>query len=81
MIQGNAAGFFSAYRADTGEKLWSMPAQSAIMAAPVTYAQEVDGEQYERRHSSGWGGAYPLLQGKDLDKSGNTRNVSRVLVF
>ena len=24
VIQGNAAGFFSAYRADTGEKLWSI---------------------------------------------------------
>jgi quinohemoprotein ethanol dehydrogenase len=44
VIQGNAVGFLSAYRADTGEKLWSMSAQSAIVAAPVTY--EVDGEQY-----------------------------------
>jgi quinohemoprotein ethanol dehydrogenase len=78
VIQGNAAGFFSAYRADTGEKLWSMASQSAIMAAPATY--EVDGEQYIAV-LSGWGGAYPLLQGKDSDKSGNTRNVSRVLVF
>ena len=78
VIQGNAAGFFSAYRADTGEKLWSMSAQSAIMAAPVTY--EVEGEQYVAV-LSGWGGAYPLMQGRDSDKSGNTRNVSRVLVF
>ncbi len=37
VIQGNAAGFFTAYRGDTGEKLWSMSAQAAIMAAPVTY--------------------------------------------
>jgi quinohemoprotein ethanol dehydrogenase len=78
VFQGNAAGFFNAYRADTGEKLWSAPAQSAIMAAPVTY--EVDGEQYVAV-LSGWGGAYPLLQGKDSDKSGNTRNLSRLLVF
>ena len=48
------------------------------MAAPVTY--EVDGEQYIAV-LSGWGGAYPLMQGKGSDKSGNTRNVSRVLVF
>ncbi len=41
---------------------------------------EVDGEQYVAV-LSGWGGAYPLLQGKDSDKSGNTRNVSRVLAF
>ncbi len=78
VIEGNAAGFFNAYRADTGEKLWSTPAQSAIMAAPVTY--EIDGEQYIAV-LSGWGGAYPLMQGKGVDKSGNTRNVSRVLVF
>jgi alcohol dehydrogenase (cytochrome c)/quinohemoprotein ethanol dehydrogenase len=78
VVQGNAAGDLSAYRADTGEKLWSMPAQSAVMAAPITY--EVDGEQYIAV-LSGWGGAYPFLQGKDSDKSGNIRNVSRVLTF
>src|SRR5208282_4980679 len=78
VVQGNAAGDFSAYRADTGEKLWSMPAQSPVMAAPVSY--EIDGEQYIAV-LAGWGGAYPLLQGKDSDKSGNERNVSRLLVF
>ena len=78
VIQGNAAGFFSAYRADTGEKLWSTSVQSAVLAAPATY--EIDGEQYIAV-MSGWGGAYPLMQGKGSDKSGNTRNVSRVLVF
>ena len=78
VIQGNAAGFFSAYRADTGEELWSTPVQSAVLAAPITY--EIDGEQYIAV-LSGWGGAYPLMQGKGSDQSGNTRNVSRVLVF
>ena len=78
VIQGNAAGFFSAYRADTGEKLWSTSVQSAVLAAPATY--EIDGEQYIAV-MSGWGGAYPLMQGKGSDTSGNTRNVSRVLVF
>ncbi len=48
------------------------------MAAPISY--EIDGEQYIAV-LSGWGGAYPLLQGKDSDKSGNIRNVSRVLVY
>jgi quinohemoprotein ethanol dehydrogenase len=78
VVQGNAAGFFSVYRADTGEQLWSTSAQSAVMAAPMTY--EVDGEQFIAV-LSGWGGAYPLMQGKDSDKSGNTRNLSRVLVY
>src|SRR5208282_1335549 len=76
--QGNAAGDIAAYRAGTGEKLWSMFAQSPVMAAPMTYM--VNGEQYIAV-LSGWGGAYPLLQGKQSDQSGNERNVSRLLVF
>jgi quinohemoprotein ethanol dehydrogenase len=78
VVQGNAAGYLSAYRADTGEKLWSMSAQTAVMAAPVSY--EIDGEQYIAV-LAGWGGGYPLLQGQDSGKSGNERNVSRMLVF
>jgi quinohemoprotein ethanol dehydrogenase len=78
VVQGNAAGYLIAYRADTGEKLWSMSAQTPVMAAPISY--EADGEQYIAV-LAGWGGAYPLLQGKDSDKSGNERNVSRMLVF
>ena len=78
VVQGNAAGDFSVYRADTGEKLWSTPAQTPVMAAPITY--EIDGEQYIAV-LAGWGGAYPLLQGRDSGKSGNERNVSRMLVF
>jgi cytochrome c553 len=78
VFQGNAAGDFSAYRASTGEKLWSMYAQSPVMAAPVTY--EINGEEYIAV-LAGWGGAYPLMQGKQSAKSGNERNVSRLLVF
>ena len=78
VVQGDATGSFNAYRADTGEKLWSTPAQSAIMAGPMTY--EVNGEQYIAV-MSGWGGGYPLLEGKEAAKSGNIRNVSRVLAF
>jgi alcohol dehydrogenase (cytochrome c)/quinohemoprotein ethanol dehydrogenase len=44
----------------------------------MTY--EVNGEQYIAV-MSGWGGAFPLFQGKEAAKSGNLRNVSRVLVF
>jgi alcohol dehydrogenase (cytochrome c)/quinohemoprotein ethanol dehydrogenase len=78
VAQGDAAGYFNVYRADTGEKLWSMFAQSAIMAGPVTY--EVDGEQYIAV-LSGWGSAFSLQAGKVAAASGNLRNVSRVLVF
>jgi alcohol dehydrogenase (cytochrome c)/quinohemoprotein ethanol dehydrogenase len=78
VVQGNAAGDFAAYRADTGEKLWSTSAQTPVMAAPVSY--EVDGEQYVAV-LAGWGGAYPLLEGQQSAQSGNERNISRVLVY
>jgi alcohol dehydrogenase (cytochrome c)/quinohemoprotein ethanol dehydrogenase len=78
VVQGNATGELGAYRADTGQKLWSMSTQSAVMAAPVTY--QVDGEQYIAA-LAGWGGAFPFTQGPGVDQSGNIRNISRVLVF
>jgi alcohol dehydrogenase (cytochrome c)/quinohemoprotein ethanol dehydrogenase len=44
VFQGSADGYFNAYAADTGERLWSYVAQNAIMGGPITY--ELDGEQY-----------------------------------
>jgi quinohemoprotein ethanol dehydrogenase len=78
VAQGDAAGNFNVYRADNGEKLWSMFAQSGIIAAPSTF--EVGGEQY-MAVLSGWGGSYALSGGKAAAMSGNLRNVSRLLVF
>jgi quinohemoprotein ethanol dehydrogenase len=78
VAQGTAAGDFRLYRADNGAKLWSMYVQSGIVAAPVSY--EVHGEQFVAV-LSGWGGGYPLMQGKASAVSGNTHNVSRVLAF
>jgi quinohemoprotein ethanol dehydrogenase len=78
VAQGDAAGNFNVYRADNGEKLWSMFAQSGIIAAPSTF--EVGGEQYIAV-LSGWGGSYALSGGKAAALSGNLRNVSRLLVF
>jgi alcohol dehydrogenase (cytochrome c)/quinohemoprotein ethanol dehydrogenase len=78
VAQGDAAGNFNVYRADNGEKLWSMFAQSGIIAGPSTF--EVAGEQYIAV-LSGWGGSYSLSGGKAAAMSGNLRNVSRVLVF
>jgi hypothetical protein len=34
VAQGDAAGNFNVYRADSGEKLWSISAQTAVMAGP-----------------------------------------------
>jgi quinohemoprotein ethanol dehydrogenase len=78
VAQGDAAGNFNVYRADNGEKLWSMFAQSGIIAAPSTF--EVGAEQYIAV-LSGWGGSYALSGGKAAAMSGNLRNVSRMLVF
>ena len=78
VFQGNAAGAFQAFRADTGAKLWSMPVQTGVVAAPMTYT--VDGEQYVAV-LAGWGGVYALAPGELSFKSGKVPNISRLLVF
>ncbi len=44
VFQGNGAGFFAAYAAHDGEKLWQVEVGTGIMAPPITY--RVGGEQY-----------------------------------
>jgi quinohemoprotein ethanol dehydrogenase len=44
VFAGNSNNAFVAYRADTGEALWSADTQTGVMAGASTY--EVDGEQY-----------------------------------
>ncbi len=78
VFQGTAGGEFVAYSADKGAKLWSFPAQTGIIAAPMSYA--IDGEQYVAI-LVGWGGLWDLFGGVVADKSGTTRNLSRMLVF
>jgi alcohol dehydrogenase (cytochrome c)/quinohemoprotein ethanol dehydrogenase len=78
LFEGDAAGEFAAYRLDNAQKIWSFDAQSAVMAGPVTYT--VGGEQYVAV-LAGWGGTYPLVPGIISLKSGNMKNISRVLVF
>jgi PQQ-dependent dehydrogenase (methanol/ethanol family) len=78
VFEGTAAGRFEAYRADTGEKVWSFDAQTGVMAGPVTYT--VNGEQYVSV-LAGWGGVFPLVAGEVSFKSGRVRNVSRMLAF
>lgn len=77
LFQGNADGQLVAYRADTGEKLWSFDAQTGIVAPPVTY--RIDGEQYVAV-VAGWGGSLALVGGGAL-KAGAIPNRSRLLVF
>jgi alcohol dehydrogenase (cytochrome c)/quinohemoprotein ethanol dehydrogenase len=78
VVQGNATGALAAFRADTGQKLWSMSTQSAVMAAPITY--QVDGEQYIAV-LAGWGGGFSFFGGKAVDQSGNIRPIPRLLVY
>lgn len=78
VFQGTASGEFVAYRATDGAQLWSFPAQTGVIAAPMTFA--VDGRQYVTV-LAGWGGAFPLVAGELAFKSGRLPNRSRVLTF
>ncbi|NGY05765.1 PQQ-dependent dehydrogenase, methanol/ethanol family [Solimonas terrae] len=60
VFQGTADGRFVAYAADTGKKLWETPADTGVMAGPMTYT--IDGQQYVTVEA-GWGGAFPLALG------------------
>ncbi|MBO9575083.1 MAG: PQQ-dependent dehydrogenase, methanol/ethanol family [Sphingobium sp.] len=78
VVQGSADGFVQAYNATDGKKLWSFPAQTGVIAPPMTY--KVKGEQYVAI-MAGWGGVWALAPGLLSRKSGATQNVSRLLVF
>ena len=73
VFQGDALGRFTAYAADTGERLWSLTTGSAINAAPVSYA--LDDQQYVLIPIGAGGGMqfnYPELHGTDSSQ-GPTR--------
>lgn len=78
LFQGNSAGEFAAYDASSGARLWSSPAQTGVIAAPITYA--LDGEQYVAV-LAGWGGSWALTPGVLTELGGPVRNVSRLLVY
>jgi PQQ-dependent dehydrogenase (methanol/ethanol family) len=78
VFEGTAQGNLEAYRADTGQKLWSADAQSGVVAAPITYA--VNGEQFVAV-LAGWGGVFPLATGEVALSSGRPQNIRRLLAF
>ena len=78
VFAGNAAGFFTAYKADSGQQLWTFPTQTGVIAAPMSYA--VNGEQYVAV-VVGWGGVYALSAGFAAHKGTIGVNHSRVLAF
>jgi alcohol dehydrogenase (cytochrome c)/quinohemoprotein ethanol dehydrogenase len=78
VFEGTAQGNLEAYRADTGQKLWSANAQSGVVAAPMTYS--LDGEQYVAV-LAGWGGVFALAGGEVALSSSRTQNIHRLLAF
>ena len=78
VFQGNAGGSFVAYSADKGEKLWSFPTQTGVIAAPIAYS--IGGVQYVAV-LAGWGGVWDIATGLLANKGGAGRNISRLLVF
>lgn len=78
LFQGLANGEFHAYDSETGKDLYTFPAQSAIIAPPITYT--VNGKQYVAVEV-GWGGIYPFFMGGVARTSGWTVNHSRIIAF
>lgn len=77
VFQGNSGGLFEAYNATTGEKLWSTPAQTGVIAPPISYS--IDGEQYITV-VAGWGGAFALAAGGAAEKL-NLKHRGRILTY
>jgi len=78
LFQGTADELLIAYDARSGERLWSAPTQTGVLAPPITYS--VDDEQYVAV-VAGWGAVYANLMGVVLNAGGTRRNVSRILAF
>jgi PQQ-dependent dehydrogenase (methanol/ethanol family) len=78
VFEGTGHGQFEAFRAKTGEKLWSASTESGVTAGPVTYS--VNGEQYVAV-LVGWGGVLPLAAGEAALQSPRIANIPRMLVY
>ena len=79
VFQGTQQGDFNAYSASDGEQLWTFPAQTGVVAPPITYT--VNGEQYVAV-LAGWGGAFALsADGGLINDLAPVQNISRLLVF
>lgn len=78
VFQGTADGRVTAYGADSGKLLWASPANTGVMAGPVTYS--VKGVQYVT-FMAGWGGVFPLLMGPFARNGTKVRPEARVLTY
>lgn len=79
VFQGEGAGEFAAYTADTGRKLWSIQTGSAIHSVPISFA--ISGEQYILA-PVGWGsGSRLFATGSSMATAEAKRGPSRLLAF
>jgi quinohemoprotein ethanol dehydrogenase len=78
VFQGNADDEIAAYDAATGERLWSAPTQTGVLAPPISYS--VDGEQYIAV-VAGWGAVSANTMGVVMNVDGQRQNISRILAF
>ena len=77
VFQGDAKGYFSAFAADTGERLWTVKTGSSISAAPASYS--IDGEQFVVIPIGTGGGlqwVYPQMHSRN-----DVRGPTRLLAF
>jgi len=78
VFQGDGRGSFAAYRASDGERLFSAPAGTGVVAPPITY--ELDGEQYVAV-MAGWGGGFALASADPPPSTLAGANAGHLLVF
>ncbi|NBC37430.1 PQQ-dependent dehydrogenase, methanol/ethanol family [Novosphingobium sp. FSY-8] len=78
VFAGNTAGQLQAFDDTTGRVLWSFPAQTGVLAPPITY--RLQGTQYVAV-MAGWGGGWPLTGGVMALQAGKTIGPNRLLVF
>ena len=77
IFQGTSPGEFVAYRANTGERLWSHNAQTGVLGGPVSYT--VDGRQYIAV-MAGWGTAFGIESGLAAKWAG-VRPLNRIVAY
>ena len=73
LFQGSPTGNFSAFESATGKTLWTFPAQTGVLAAPISFA--AGGEQYVAV-LAGAGTTKPVAPGVN-----GVPNIGRLLVF
>lgn len=73
VFEGSQTNDFSAYKDDTGQKLWTFDAQTGIIAGPASY--ELDGVQYVAV-MAGWGGTVAPYSSRS-----DSNGPARLLVF